>query len=159
MSDVIEIIPYLSFDNASGYLTNNGSDVALALFCTDFIWGKESKSLHRCEVECDRQQIPFFNLKRRGDDGVELDLFGTTVLLVGSMSDNDFWKKIAKIIIIGENPDYDDSRVCVRHNLLVSDSESIDERWKELRKEMQSVFNIKRLTAFQQARKVFNGRL
>jgi hypothetical protein len=159
MGDAIEVNPYLSFAPALNYLARDGTDVALALFCTDFLSDKESNILSRCEVECDRQGIPFFSLKRRGGDRVEISIFGTSLLLVGEMSDNNFWKKIAKIIIIGENPSYDNSRVCIVRNLLVSDTEAIASRWDELQKEMSSVFNIGRLIASQQTRKLFNLQL
>lgn len=156
MSDTIEVIPYLSFAHASNYLKNSGTDVALALFCTDFISEKESGGLRRCEIECDKQLIPYFSLKRRSGDRVEVSIFGTSVLLTGTMDDNDFWKKVVKIIIIGENPDYNNARVnIVGRNLLVSDADDINSRWDQLQKEMRSIFNVGRLTASQQIRKVF----
>lgn len=159
MGDAIEVIPYLSFANASNYVANNGADVALALFCTDFISAKESNSLRRCEIECSKQMIPFFSLKQRDKDKVEINIFETSVLLTGTMGDNDFWKKVAKIIIIGENLDYNNSRVNIMgRNLLVSDADDINRRWDELSKEMRSIFNVGRLIASQQTRKVFDNR-
>lgn len=159
IGDTIEVIPYLSFANTLNYLVNNGTDVALALFCTDFISAKESNSLRCCEIECGKQTIPFFSLKQRGEDKVEINIFETSVLLTGSMSDNDFWKKVAKIIIFGESPDHNNSRVnIIGRNLSVSDTDDINRRWDELGKEMRSIFNVRRLIALQQIRKVFDNR-